>query len=64
VSQAERHAKQQELAAQQAAAVLRQRQALRPRMLAVLVHMAYADTYPPPGCWAAHWVSNPRFTPK
>ena len=42
MSQADRHARQQEQLAQQAAAMLRQRQALAPKPLAVYVAMALA----------------------
>lgn len=42
MSQADRHARQRELAAQQAAAALRQRQALAPKPMAVYVAMALA----------------------
>lgn len=40
MSQAERHARQQEFAAQAAAEMLRQRQALKPKAMAVYVRLA------------------------
>lgn len=46
MSQAERRARQQEQAGQQAAALLRQRQALAPKPIAVLVAAAYGYFLP------------------
>lgn len=58
MSKAARLAKQQELAAQQAAAYLRQREALAATPIAYAVRMAFIGTYEPPMLHAAHWVAG------
>ena len=56
MSQAERKERQAEAAAQQTAEMLRWRQALGARPLAIAISRCFPPAPPPNRCWAAHWV--------